>query len=145
MVETYTQIFYINNDFLFYFPVNKDEQELPKRTNSSLVFSHLPHSSAQLCVDTYSKKRWAGKGPGVLTLGSESNAFESCWHSVLSCNRGQMGDNFIQRNCSVLIGVTLVLCFILTSSVSLVLELYTCGSNLSGYLNLDCLTFTLIS
>lgn len=123
----------INNDFLFYFPVNKDDQDLPKRSNSPLAFTPLPHSRAQLCVDTYSKRRWAGEGAGLpahkvgpegTTLGPESNAFESSVTSgSLIFIGGQMADNFTKRNCSMLIGVTLVLCPILTTSARLVLGL----------------------
>ena len=45
----------------FYFSVNKDDQGLSKRSNSYITC--LPHSRAQLCVDTYNKRRWIGKGP----------------------------------------------------------------------------------
>ena len=45
----------------FYFSVNKDDQGLSKRSNSYITC--LPHSRAQLCVDTYNKRRWVGKGP----------------------------------------------------------------------------------
>lgn len=64
MVEAYTQIFCINNEFMFYFPVNKDDLELAKKSHSSLVFTRLPQSSAQLHVDTHSERRQAWKGPG---------------------------------------------------------------------------------
>lgn len=56
-----------------------------------------------------------------------------------------MADNFTQRNCSMLIGVTLVLCLILTTSARLVLGFITWESNVSRYLTLDCLNCTLIS
>ena len=45
----------------FYFSVNKDDQGLSKRSNSYVTC--LPHSRAQLCVDTSNKSRWVVKGP----------------------------------------------------------------------------------
>lgn len=45
--------------------------------------------------------------------------------------RGQMEDDFTQRNYSVLMSVTLVCCLIFTSSASLVLGFYAWASNLS--------------
>lgn len=58
---------------------------------------------------------------------------------------GPMEDNFTQSDCSVLIGATLVLCLMLTSSASLALGLYAWDSNLSRHLTLGCLGGTLVS
>ena len=45
----------------FYFSVNKDDQGLSNRSNSYITC--LPHSCAQLCVDTSNKRSWVAKGP----------------------------------------------------------------------------------
>lgn len=74
MAEAYTQMFCINNEFLFYFPVNKDDRELAKRSDSSLVFTRQPQSRAQLHADTHSEGRravgWERPGEGLPPTGT---------------------------------------------------------------------------